>query len=427
MIDLKQFLAGIQQLSEEKGIPREKVIEAVEMALAAAYKKEYGERGQIIKASLDEKTGKFKLEQIKQVVDESMLKPEEELEEGAGEVKAEEVKKERKLIKDKEVVPVAEESEEEKKIRFNPERHIMIEEAKKIKKGSKVGDEISFDLEYKEDYGRIAAQTAKQVIVQRLREVERGALLEEFKSKEGKIISGTVQRIDGPNVFLDIGKTTAVLPAQERVPREQYRIGERLSVYVVSVEEDFKGPRIVVSRSHPRFVSGLFEMEVPEIASGVVQIKNIAREAGSRTKIAVSSSESNIDPIGSCVGQKGTRIATIIQELNGEKMDIVQWNDDPLKFVANALSPAKVTDVEKVDTKHEMIVLVPQDQLSLAIGRGGQNVRLAAKLTTWRIDVRSAQNPKEAVEGGVADTEVAKIEVAVENAQDEGAKVEEEK
>ncbi|KKS44621.1 MAG: Transcription termination factor NusA [candidate division CPR1 bacterium GW2011_GWA2_42_17] len=425
MIDLKQFLAGIQQLSEEKGIPREKVIEAVEMALAAAYKKEYGERGQIIKACLDEKTGKFKLEQIKQVVDESMLKAEEEPEEGAGESKTEEVNKEKKekaSAKDKDrsgsesvgfgPETITAESEEDKKIRFNPERHIMIEEAKKIKKGVKVGDEVSFDLEYKEDYGRIAAQTAKQVIVQRLREVERNALLDEFKSKEGKIISGTVQRIEGPNVFLDVGKTTAVLPAQERVPREQYRIGERLSVYVVSVEEDFKGPRIVVSRSHPRFVSGLFEMEVPEIASGVVQIKNIAREAGSRTKIAVFSNESNIDPIGSCVGQKGTRIATIIQELNGEKMDIVEWNDDPLRFVANALSPAKVTDVEKVDAKHEMIVLVPLDQLSLAIGRGGQNVRLAAKLTTWRIDVRSAQNPKESVEGGVADIEAEKTEAA---------------
>jgi N utilization substance protein A len=418
MIDLKQFLVGIQQLSEEKGIPREKVIEAVEMALAAAYKKEYGERGQIIKAHLDEKTGKFKLEQIKQVVDESMLKPEPEEEESESDVKGirtEKVKikeenKERMSIEGKEDLPTVEENEEEKKVRFNPERHIMIEEAKKIKKGSKVGDEISFDLEYKEDYGRIAAQTAKQVIVQRLREVERSALLDEFKSKEGKILSGVVQRIEGSNVFLDIGKTTAIFPSQERVPREQYRIGERLSVYVVSVEEDFKGPRIVVSRSHPRFVSGLFEMEVPEIVSGVVQIKNIAREAGSRTKIAVSSSEPNIDPIGSCVGQKGTRIATIIQELNGEKIDIVQWSDDPLKFVANALSPAKVTDVEKVDAKHEMIVLVPQDQLSLAIGRGGQNVRLAAKLTTWRIDVRSAQNPKEAVEGGVADTEVANIE-----------------
>lgn len=426
MIDVKQFLAGIQLLTEEKGIPREKVIEAVETAVAAAYKKEYGEKGQIVRAHLDEKGGVFTMEQVKLVVDESMLKP--EVEEGEEEVQEPENLKAKRAREEEEAKGLtAEELEGEKKIRFNPERHIMLDEAKKIKKGIKVGEEISFPLEFKDEYGRIAAQTAKQVIMQKLREIERDTLFEEYKSKEGTIVSGIVQRIDGQVVYLDMGRTVAILPPQERVPREQYRIGERIRVYVVAVDQSSRNARIVVSRSHPRFVSKLFEMEVPEIASGIIEIKAIAREAGSRTKIAVMSHEENVDPIGSCVGQRGTRVATIIQELNGEKIDIIEWDEDPLKFVSNALSPAKVVEVQPADDRHEARVLVPNDQLSLAIGRGGQNVRLAAQLTTWRIDVRSAENPQSEVEGGVAASEKEGQEAKAEEqeAQPEGGETQE--
>ncbi|MEK9170763.1 MAG: transcription termination factor NusA, partial [Patescibacteria group bacterium] len=280
--------------------------------------------------------------------------------------------------------------EEEKKIRFNAERHIMLDEAQKTKKDIMVGDEIEFLLETREDFGRIAAQTAKQVIIQRIREAEREAVWNEYKDKEGELVSGIIQRIESHNIFIDLGKTVAVFPREEQVFGERYYVGTRMKFYILSVNSDPRGPGIVLSRSHPKMISRLFELEVPEIGAGTVEIKSIAREAGSRTKIAVASNEEGIDPIGSCVGQKGTRVAAVISEISGEKIDIIEWAEDPEVFVPNAMSPAKVTRIEIAPHRHTAKVFVPENQLSLAIGKAGQNVRLAAKLTGWKIDVAGA-------------------------------------
>ncbi len=375
-MDIKDFASAVTQIAEEKGIPSEKVFETIEQAIAAAYKKDYGQKGQIIKAKLDSKSGEVKFWQVKIVVDEDSIYSEEEL----------------KNLKDKK----EEEEEEEKRVRFNSEKHIMLDEAKKINKKIKVGDELETPLETKEDYGRIAAQTAKQVIMQKLREAERESVFGEYKDKEGEIISGIVQRIEGRNVFLDIGKTLGVLIKEEQVPGEFYRPGQRLKVFVLKVEDTPKGPRVFLSRSYPKLISKLFELEVPEIAAEQVEIKSIAREAGSRTKVAVVSNTDGIDPIGAAVGQRGTRVQAIINELGGEKIDIIEWSEDMEKFIANALSPAKVLEV-KLLPKNKVLCIVPGDQLSLAIGKDGQNVRLAAKLTGWKIDVRSNEQANEPI------------------------------
>ena len=393
MFDLKQFASAMTQISEEKGISQERVLETIEMAIAAAYKKEYGQKGQIVRAKFDPKTGDVKFLQIKIVVEESMLKPEEE--EGAA--PQEEGRVSPGFAGREEDLP-----EGDRKIRFNPERHIMLDEAMKIKKDAKVNDELEFALEAKTDFGRIAAQTAKQVVIQRIREAEREAVWNEYKGKETELISGLVQRIEHRAVFVDLGKTVAILPAEEQVSTERYRIGERMKFYLLSVSSDPKGPGIVLSRSHPKMISRLFELEVPEIGAGTVEIKSIAREAGSRTKIAVASNEEGIDPVGSCVGQKGTRVAAVISEINGEKIDIIAWSDDSEVFIANAMSPAKVTKVETTERRHTARVFVPQDQLSLAIGRGVQNVRLAAKLTGWKIDVVGATLTEVGIKAGAA-------------------------
>ncbi|MEK7567217.1 MAG: transcription termination factor NusA [Patescibacteria group bacterium] len=385
--DLKTFHAALEQLEVERGIPKEKILETMELALAAAYKKDYGKRGQIIRSKFDASSGKTDFWQVKIVVDESMLKPEEE--EGAEEI----------IIPGEEKTPrrLAEEEHEEetpsveKKVRFNPERHIMIDEAKKIKKGAKAGEELTFPLETKEDYGRIAAQTAKQVIIQRIREAERESIYDEFKKRESNIISGMVQRVEGRNVYLDLGRITALLPQEEQIRGEHYRIGERIKALLYLVEKTPRGTNLYLSRTHPQFLVRLFEMEVPEMAAGTVEIKSVAREPGARSKVAVFSSAHGIDPVGSAVGQKGVRVSTVIAELGGEKIDIIEWSDDPQEFVSNALSPAKILDAE-IDARNKTaVVVVAEDQLSLAIGRGGQNVRLAAKLTGWKIDIQSRE------------------------------------
>jgi N utilization substance protein A len=375
-IDLKSFAAAIAQIAEEKGIPLERVIESIETAIAAAYKKEYGKKGQVIKAKLNPETGEVKFWQVKLVVDKKMIYSEKELEK----------------LKAKKIEP---KEEGEKKIRFNPEKHIMIEEAKKVNPKIKAGQEMEIPLETQKEYGRIAAQTAKQVILQKIREAERETIFKEYKSKEGEIISGIVQRIEQKNVFLDIGKTIGVLTKEEQVPGEFYRPGQRLKVYVLKVEETTKGPVVFLSRAYPKLISKLFELEVPEVSQGQVVIKSIAREAGSRSKIAVASTVEGIDPIGSMVGQRGTRVRAVINELGGEKIDIIEYSEDPEKYIANALSPAKVLEVKK-GQKNKALAIVPEDQLSLAIGKDGQNVRLAAKLTGWKIDVRapSEENSK---------------------------------
>ncbi|PIQ04846.1 MAG: transcription termination/antitermination protein NusA [Candidatus Nealsonbacteria bacterium CG18_big_fil_WC_8_21_14_2_50_37_10] len=382
-IDLKSFASAVAQIAEEKGVSPEKVLESIEAAIAAAYKKDYGEKGQVIKAKLSPETGRVRFWQVKQVLDEKMIYSETEL----SEMKAKVEKKTKSSL--------TEELEEGKeKVRFNPEKHIMLEEAKKLKPKIKVGEELEIDLEPQKDYGRIAAQTAKQVIIQKIREAERESIFQEYKSKEGEILSGIVQRIEGRNVFLDIGKTSGILPKEEQVPGEFYRPGQRLKVFVLKIEETPKGPVVFLSRAYPKLVTKLFELEVPEAAAGSVMIKSIAREAGSRSKIAVASTIKEIDPIGAMIGQRGTRVMAVINELGGEKIDIIEYSEEPEKYIANSLSPAKVLEV-KIMPKNKALAITPEDQLSLAIGKEGQNVRLAAKLTGWKIDVRAPGAEKE--------------------------------
>jgi N utilization substance protein A len=359
-MELKSLEPIILSIAEERGIPKEKVLESLEYAIAAAYKKDYGKKGQIIKAKIDPKKGEISFWQVKLVVDKKMVYFEKE------------------------------EKESKDKIRFNPEKHILLEDAKKINPNIKVGEELIFPLEVKKDYGRIAAQTARQVILQKIKEVEKDTIYNEYKGKEGQVISGIVQRIEGKNVFLNIGKTIGILPKEEQVAGEFYRPGQRLKVYILKVESTSKGAVVVLSRAYPKLVSKLFEQEVPEISSGQVKIHSIAREPGLRTKIAVSATIKGLDPIGAMVGFKGTRVQMVINELGGEKIDIIEYSEDPKKYIANALSPAKVLEVE-ILPKNKALVTVPKDQLSLAIGKDGQNVRLAAKLTGWKIDVKPAQ------------------------------------
>jgi len=371
MFDLKVIHSVLSQLEEERGVPREKVMEAIEMALASAYKKEYGKRGQIVRATFDINGGKTEFMQVKLVVDPSQVIMEDE-----------------------------EEKEGEERIRFNPEHHIMLEDAKKIKKDAKIDDEIVFPLESKGDFGRIAAQTAKQVIIQKIREAEKVSVFAEFGQKEGDIVSGTVQRMERGNIFFDMGRASGILPYEEQIPGERYRQGEKVRMYLTKVEETPRGVFLRLSRAHPKFLEKLFEMEVPEIVSKVVEVRAIAREAGSRSKVAVFSNDNHIDPVGSMVGQRGVRVSTVMSELGGEKIDIIEWSNDATKFVEDALSPAKVEKVTIDDTANTALVNVAEDQQSLAIGKGGQNVRLAAKLTGYRIDIKSVKRETDSPDEG---------------------------
>ena len=370
MFDLKVIHAVLGELEEERGIPKEKVIEAIEMALATAYKKEYGKRGQIVRAVFDLNSGAVNFEQVKIVVDEDQLVTEEEY-------------KEFKEANDEEALTT--------KIVFDPEKHILIKNAQLIKKDVAVGDEMVFPLELKSDFGRIASQTAKQVIMQKIREAEKVSVLAEFGNREGEIISGTVQRIERGTIFVDIGRTVGIIPFEEQIRGERYEQGERIRAYLYRVEETPRGTFIKLSRSHPRFIEKLFEAEAPEIKNGTVEIKAIAREAGSRTKIAVTTSDPHIDPVGSMVGQRGVRVLTVMSELGGEKIDIVEWSEDPAEYIAEAISPAEAVSVTVYEDDKRAVVEVTEDQQSLAIGRGGQNVRLAAKLTGWKIDIKSIE------------------------------------
>lgn len=398
-IRIGEFGSAIMQIADEKGISREKVIETIEMALAAAYKKDYGKKGQNIRAEFDSATGSAKFFLVKEVVDETtreFVAPNEETEEGVDKEKKEKPEALSREASEEAKSDVAGTlSEEEKLPRFNMERDITLEDARKVKKSAKIGDIIESELEEKRDYGRVAAQTAKQVIIQRIREAERDSMFKEYKEKEGEVVSGIVQRVEGRNVFVDLGKSVGVLFPSEQVPGEHYRIGQRIKVFLMKVESDPKGPGITLSRTSPDMIRKLFELEVPEIFAGTVLIKAISREAGFRTKLAVASDEEGIDPIGSCVGQKGTRVQAVIDEISGEKIDIVEWNEDAKKFISASLSPAKVLAVEINEEKMEAEVVVPEDQLSLAIGKKGQNVRLAAKLTGWRINVSGSKAEKE--------------------------------
>ncbi len=370
MFDLKVINSVLEQLEEERGIPKEKTLEAIEMALATAYKKEHGKRGQIVRAIFNLKSGGVEMNQIKIVVDDS------------------------KVFMNKEELEEALEDAEEKnddRVLYNPEHHILLPDAQKIKKGAQVGDEIIFPLESKGDYGRIASQTAKQVIMQKIREAERTSVLKEFGEREGEIISGTVQRIERGNIFIDVGRAVGILSYEEQIPGERFSQGERVRAYLYRVEDGPKGVALRLSRSHPRFLIKLFENEAPELANGTIEIKSVAREAGSRSKVAVVSNDNYIDPVGSLVGQRGVRVATVTSELGGEKIDIIEWSENPTEFIEDALSPAKIVSIELDEENHQANVVVSEDQQSLAIGKGGQNVRLAAKLTGWRIDIKSTQ------------------------------------
>jgi len=380
-MDIKTFISSITQITEEKGIDKEKIIEIAEQAIAAAYKKEYGKKGQIIKAKLSYKTGDVEFWQIKLVVNEEMLYSDQEWEE----IKD---KKDKFDIDKKEGKSEQENENKDEKIHFNPEKHILLQEAKKINPKIKVGEELEIELETKKEYGRIAAQTAKQVILQRIKEAERENLYKEYKEQEGEIISGIVQRIENKNIYFDIGKALGVLPKEEQVYKEFYKQGQRFKFYILKVEETTKGPLIILSRSYPKLLSKLFELEVPEIQTGDVVIKSIAREPGFRSKVSVEAKAEGVDPIGAMVGQRGNRVMAVINELGGEKIDIIEYSDKPEKYIANSLSPAKVLEV-KIMLKNNAKVLVQEDQLSLAIGKEGQNVRLAVQLTGWKIDVTS--------------------------------------
>ena len=287
----------------------------------------------------------------------------------------------------------------------------MLEDAQRIKKDAQLDEEISFPLETKEDFGRIAAQAAKQVIMQKIREAERASIIAEYGEREGEIVTGHVQRFERGNLYIDLGRATAVLPYDEQIPGERYRQGERVRALLLRVDEGVRGTFIRLSRSHPRFLTKLFETEVPELASGVVEVKGIVREPGSRAKIAVKSNDEHIDPVGALVGQRGVRVAVVTSELGGEKIDVVEWSEKPNEYVEEALKPAHVLGTELHEEENRAVVQVAEDQQSLAIGRGGQNVRLAARLTGWKIDIRSVGGEEVAKTDGT-DVEVAPAEVA---------------
>lgn len=399
---------AIQQICQEKNLSEDAVLHAIELALAAAYRKDFGNKLQNIITEFDSKTGAVKVVDIKTVVEDV---PEEELAEiDENEIESHGVASRSAFIAE------GEEGEEVK--RFNPKTEIQISEAHQISKKYKLGDEIVTPLEVPGEFGRMAAQTAKQVIIQKIREVERENIFNEYKTMEHQVVNGAIQRREGKNILVDLDHATAIMPPEEQTPNERYSIGNRMKFYLALVDQTSRGPQLIVSRSHSDIVKKIFELEIPEVANNAIEIKSIAREAGSRSKVAITSTDESIDPIGSCVGQRGTRIQTIIAELNGEKVDIILWDEDAIKFITNALSPAKVAGVELREDGGEKlaIVSVKEDQLSLAIGRAGQNVRLASRLTGWKIDIISGgKSASEEVEES-ADTEVVTDEVANEPA-----------
>jgi transcription termination/antitermination protein NusA len=404
MFDLKVINAVLGEMEEERGIPRDRMIDAIEQSLATAYKKEFGKRGQIITCKFDLDGGGTIFNQVKIVVDESMLKPE---------------------LEDGEEEPEEDLDEEgEKKVRFDEEKHIMLSTAKMIKRDVQIGDELSFPLESKDDFGRIAAQTAKQVIMQKIREAEKDSALAEFGQKAGDIVIGFVQRFERGNLYVDLGRVTAIMPYEEQIPGERFKPGERIRALLLAVEETPRGIFLKLSRSHADFLVHLFAIEAPELQSGAVEVKAIAREAGGRSKIAVYAHDQHIDPVGSLVGQRGVRVSTVMSELGGEKIDIIEWSPVPVEFIEDALSPAQVMEIRVIEepteeTRGHAEVEVSPDQQSLAIGRGGQNVRLAAKLTGWKIDIVSASTGAELAEADADGTTEIEADSTEEFASDE--------
>ncbi|MEX0933181.1 MAG: transcription termination factor NusA [Candidatus Paceibacterota bacterium] len=408
MFDLKVINSVLGELEDERGIPRASVIEAIEFALATAYKKEYGKRGQIVRAQFNLDAGDVEFFQVKIVVDDSTVRIVETDEEG-------------EPTEAEEELPKNEAGEEDLRSRYNPEHHIFIEDARKIKKDAELDEEIVFPLEKKDDYGRIAAQTAKQVIIQKIREAEKVAVMGDFGEKQGTIVSGTVQRVERGSVFVDLGRTVGIIGWDDQIPGERFRQGERIRALLYVVEEGGRGVFLRLSRSHPDFLRELFKAESPEVATGTVEITAIAREPGSRSKIAVFSNDPNVDPVGSLVGQRGVRVSTVMSELGGEKIDIVEWSESLHKFIEDALSPASVLSVEINEEENKAFVEVSPDQQSLAIGKGGQNVRLAAKLTGWKIEIHSVgDDGQEEVETAVPANDSGTTPVEKEALEDDG-------
>ncbi|OIO48276.1 MAG: transcription termination factor NusA [Parcubacteria group bacterium CG1_02_41_12] len=445
----KEVIQAIKAICDEKHIPVESVMATIEQALAAAYRKDFGDRLQNLKVKFNPENMEIRVFDVKEVVDDQELDEEGNVigsdiaqsdsasgasdgaSDGAqsdGDDKIQNLKpkiqksdKDDKSKEDEDSIPTStrlqndgEETEEEE--RFNPKTQIMISQAKEIKKDVEIGEELVQELPVPGEFGRMAAQTAKQVIIQRLREAEREVVFNEYKDKEGELINGTVQRIEAGNVLIDIGQATAVMPAQEQVRSERYTPGTQLRFYIKSVATSNRGPEVIVSRTDKELVRKLFTMEVPEILDNVVELKSIAREPGSRSKIAVYTEAENVDPVGSCVGQRGTRVQFIINELGGEKIDIIEWNKDDIAFIKNALSPAKVQDVILEEKSKTAQAMVAEDQFSLAIGKGGQNVRLASGLTGWRIDIKQAESENsekkqdESIDADIADPEKSKLQ-----------------
>jgi len=343
----KVLLEATEELEREKGIPREAILGSLGDAMVTAYKKHVkGTHVANITSHINELKGEIGVFRIKEVVEDDVM---------------------------------------------NEHTEILLEEAKKIDPKCEVGDEIEVDVT-PADFGRIAAQSAKQVITQRIREAERKLILDEFIERKGTLSTGIIRRVEQRNVIVNIGRTDAVLPQKEQIPGEYFRVNDRIRVYVLDVKETTKLPQVIVSQVHPRIVQELFELEVPEIEDGIVEIKSISREAGYRTKIAVASTDPNVDPVGACIGPRGSRIQTIVNELKNEKIDIIRYTEDPAEYITNALSPARIISVqvyEDATQRREALVVVPNDQLSLAIGKEGQNVRLAHRLTGWKIEIKS--------------------------------------
>lgn len=356
-----EFMDALTQIEKEKGISKEILFDTIEAALVSAYKRNYGS-SQNFAVIVNRDNGDVHVYKNLLVVED---------------------------VEDENV-------------------HISLDDAKEISPSAELGQEVSIEVTPK-DFGRIAAQTAKQVVVQRIREAERGIIYEEFNSRENDIITGIVQRIEQRNVFIDLGKTEAILGPNEQMPTETYQFSERIKVYIVEVRKTTKGPQIIVSRTHPGLLKRLFELEVPEIHDGIVEIKSVAREAGFRSKIAVFSNDDDVDPVGACVGTKGMRVQAVVNELKGEKVDIIKWSEDPVDYIASALSPAKVVEVSINQDEKMAKVVVPDYQLSLAIGKEGQNVRLAAKLTGWKIDIKSES------QAGADDTELSDQETLIDS------------
>ena len=421
---MSELISAIKQVCEEKKIEYDLVISAIEASLAAAYRKDYGNKLQNIKVKFNPETGRAKIYDVKTIVEDLSEEEQRELEEAERRRELGLDRKEKEELKKKEEKRVEGEEGEETERRFNPKTDIQLKDAMLIEKGAKVGGEIIFDLEEPEGYGRMAAQTAKQVIIQKIREIEKETVFNEFKDQEGTVLNGVVQRVEGRLVFIDLEKTIGILPLEEQIYGERYTVGNRIKVYVKEVRLGMRGAEVVLSRRSEEIVRQIFTIEIPEIANGLVEIRNIAREAGSRSKVAIYSEEENIDPVGSCVGQRGVRIQTIINELGGEKVDIIEYSDDPAKYISNALAPAKIISIDIDEANKKALVKVSEDKLSLAIGRAGQNVRLAARLTGWKIDI-VAQGP----DGEIIKTESSEDEIdnKKDSSEEKEAKKEEKK